>query len=91
VLGLHVGNGSTRIRDSRLTSNLVGGVVVFIPLFNLVKKGELVMKLVKDDKTNLLAGYGYLKKVWVRNVRSCLYLAYAVTKCCCGVVDGRVR
>jgi hypothetical protein len=40
VLGLHVGNGSTCIRDSRgLTGAFVGGVVVFVPLFDLVERG----------------------------------------------------
>jgi hypothetical protein len=36
LLGFHLGNGSTRVRDSRgLTSALVRGVVVFVPLFDL--------------------------------------------------------
>jgi hypothetical protein len=58
---------------------------VFIPLLDLVGRGELVMRLGKDNKTNLLANYGFLKKVSIRNVRSCLYLAYIVTECSCGV------
>lgn len=72
----------------------VGGVVVFIPLLDLVREKRSVSVAYMAEpgvEVNLLASYVYPKQVWVRNSRSRLYLTCIVAERNRSFVEGWAR